>query len=481
MQLTLVAQGAADPAALASDDAIAEGAHQARARHLSDRRVLFRDAVASQQRISRAADRANSAAQRSARASAGGRLRRAAIVRGQCRESVSTPQAIAIYENPRGGRATETYVIDGVLVQSHQVPPFSRYKVRQYVMPARGFVRVTIVTMPEGGISYPMRLIFAPDDGSVAPGAPGSPGLLSRVAASYSLVHAALPLTGHEKRAVAARARLRQRATASRRPSSAISTAVIQRCDASSSGTISASPAPATIRVRSYDPIRRRAIRRTGPVPPRNQTLRTATVRLPLQAVRYSSKSSSRGEVTPQFDAFCYAEALRQRGAFARIPRMWSDADQARVRPARQKAHEQREILARFHRPNRKNGLPVAAAAFDRRELARYAGIDDADGRRALRHRGAYFMCGEGGIRDDRRSARVSREREASEVPTRIRCGMSLHAQPRHIVYRYDDRYRREPRHRSAGTVQQRGTATARAQRQQDLIPQHAPVETPRI
>lgn len=86
-----------------------------------------------------------------------------------------SPQTFAIYEQPRGGRATGTYLIDGVLVQSHQVPPFSRYKVRQYVVPAKGFVRVTIVTMPEAGSSYPLNLIFAPDDGSVAPGAPGSP------------------------------------------------------------------------------------------------------------------------------------------------------------------------------------------------------------------------------------------------------------------------------------------------------------------
>jgi hypothetical protein len=85
------------------------------------------------------------------------------------------PQPIAIYENPRGGAATGTFLIDGVLVQSHQVPAFSRYKIRQYVVPARGFVRVTLVTMPEGGSSYPMDLIFAPDDGSVAPGAAGSP------------------------------------------------------------------------------------------------------------------------------------------------------------------------------------------------------------------------------------------------------------------------------------------------------------------
>jgi hypothetical protein len=85
------------------------------------------------------------------------------------------PQPIAIYENPRGGRATGTYLIDGVLIQSHQVPPFSRYKVRQYVVPALGFVRVTIETIPDSGSSYPLRLVFAPDDGSVAPGAPGSP------------------------------------------------------------------------------------------------------------------------------------------------------------------------------------------------------------------------------------------------------------------------------------------------------------------
>jgi hypothetical protein len=88
---------------------------------------------------------------------------------------LSTPQNIAIYETPRGGHATGTYLIDGVLVQSHQVAAFTRYKVRQYVVPAKGFVRVAIVTMPEAGSSYPLELIFAPDDGSVAPGAPGSP------------------------------------------------------------------------------------------------------------------------------------------------------------------------------------------------------------------------------------------------------------------------------------------------------------------
>ncbi len=86
-----------------------------------------------------------------------------------------TPANIAIYETPRGGGATGTYLIDGVLVQSHQTKAFSRYKIRQYVVPAKGFVRITIVTMPEAGSSYPLNLTFAPDDGSVAPGGPGSP------------------------------------------------------------------------------------------------------------------------------------------------------------------------------------------------------------------------------------------------------------------------------------------------------------------
>jgi hypothetical protein len=85
------------------------------------------------------------------------------------------PHRIALYANPRGGRATGTFIIDGTLVQAHALPPFSNYKLWQDTIGAGTFRRVRIVTMPEGGSSYPLRLIFAPDDGSVAPGAPGSP------------------------------------------------------------------------------------------------------------------------------------------------------------------------------------------------------------------------------------------------------------------------------------------------------------------
>ena len=85
------------------------------------------------------------------------------------------PRAIALYASPRGGRATGTFLIDGVLVQAHALAPYSRYKIWQERINAGTFRRLRIVTMPEGGSSYPLRLTFAPDDGSVAPGAPGSP------------------------------------------------------------------------------------------------------------------------------------------------------------------------------------------------------------------------------------------------------------------------------------------------------------------
>jgi len=85
------------------------------------------------------------------------------------------PMPVAIYANPRGGRATGTFLIDRTVVQAHALPPFSKYKIWQETIRAGTFRRVQIVTMPEGGSSYPLRLIFAPDDGSVPPGGPGSP------------------------------------------------------------------------------------------------------------------------------------------------------------------------------------------------------------------------------------------------------------------------------------------------------------------
>jgi hypothetical protein len=82
---------------------------------------------------------------------------------------------IAIYANPRGGSATGTFIIDRAIVQAHKLKSYSNYKLRQYLVPPHGLVNVQVITIPEGGSSYPVNLIIAPDDGSVAPGAAGSP------------------------------------------------------------------------------------------------------------------------------------------------------------------------------------------------------------------------------------------------------------------------------------------------------------------
>ena len=84
-------------------------------------------------------------------------------------------QAIALYANPRGGAATGTFIIDDTIVQAHRLSAYSHYKIWQETIAPGTYRTLRITTMPEGGSSYPLRLEFAPDDGSVAPGAPGSP------------------------------------------------------------------------------------------------------------------------------------------------------------------------------------------------------------------------------------------------------------------------------------------------------------------
>jgi hypothetical protein len=84
-------------------------------------------------------------------------------------------QAIALYANPRGGTATGTFIIDDTIVQAHRLTAYSKYKIWQETIAPGTYRTLRIATMPEGGSSYPLRLIFAQDDGSVAPGAPGSP------------------------------------------------------------------------------------------------------------------------------------------------------------------------------------------------------------------------------------------------------------------------------------------------------------------
>ncbi|HEV2908534.1 MAG TPA: hypothetical protein VGX02_04600, partial [Candidatus Eremiobacteraceae bacterium] len=73
------------------------------------------------------------------------------------------PADVGLWFEPRGGRATGTLLINGDIVQLHPVEPMKPALVRRFSVPARGFVHVSVVTMPEGGSSYPVNLLFASD------------------------------------------------------------------------------------------------------------------------------------------------------------------------------------------------------------------------------------------------------------------------------------------------------------------------------
>ena len=68
---------------------------------------------------------------------------------------------VGMWFDPRGGRATGTFLIDGQLVQLHPVDIGHPALVRTFTVPANGYRRLSIVTMPEGGSSYPVRVLFA--------------------------------------------------------------------------------------------------------------------------------------------------------------------------------------------------------------------------------------------------------------------------------------------------------------------------------
>lgn len=68
---------------------------------------------------------------------------------------------VGMWFEPRGGRATGTFLIDGELVELHPVEVGRPALIRTFDVPQNGYRRVSIVTMPEGGSSYPVRVIFA--------------------------------------------------------------------------------------------------------------------------------------------------------------------------------------------------------------------------------------------------------------------------------------------------------------------------------
>jgi hypothetical protein len=75
----------------------------------------------------------------------------------------NAPADVGLWFEPRGGRATGTLLIDGDVVQLHPVDAMKPALVRRFSVPARSFVHVSVVTMPEGGSSYPVNLLFASD------------------------------------------------------------------------------------------------------------------------------------------------------------------------------------------------------------------------------------------------------------------------------------------------------------------------------
>jgi hypothetical protein len=68
---------------------------------------------------------------------------------------------VGMWLEPRGGRATGTFLVDGELVEVHATNPGVFALVRSFAVPARGYRRVDVVTMPEGGSSYPVNLLFS--------------------------------------------------------------------------------------------------------------------------------------------------------------------------------------------------------------------------------------------------------------------------------------------------------------------------------
>lgn len=72
-----------------------------------------------------------------------------------------TDASVGMWLQPRGGRATATFLIDGDLVEMKATDPGRYALVRTFPVPAHGFRRVEIVTMPEGGSSYPVNVLFS--------------------------------------------------------------------------------------------------------------------------------------------------------------------------------------------------------------------------------------------------------------------------------------------------------------------------------
>lgn len=71
------------------------------------------------------------------------------------------PANVGMWFQPRGGRATGSFFVDGRLLQLHPVNPGRAELLKIFSVPAHGYRQVATVTMPEGGSSYPVTLILS--------------------------------------------------------------------------------------------------------------------------------------------------------------------------------------------------------------------------------------------------------------------------------------------------------------------------------
>lgn len=86
------------------------------------------------------------------------------------------PLDARLYQSARGGGATGSFVVDGVLMQSHRIDPTARFKIASFGIPSGSTKHVTLVTMPDINSNLPVELSIAPNDTTIAEaGTPGSP------------------------------------------------------------------------------------------------------------------------------------------------------------------------------------------------------------------------------------------------------------------------------------------------------------------
>jgi hypothetical protein len=73
----------------------------------------------------------------------------------------SADARVGMWFEPRGGRATGTFFVDSQILQIHAVDFGHDELLQTFIVPAGGYHQVSVTTMPEGGSSYPVNVIFS--------------------------------------------------------------------------------------------------------------------------------------------------------------------------------------------------------------------------------------------------------------------------------------------------------------------------------